>query len=387
MDIESLIQKFIKTNGGNPDDIQVFFAPGRVNLIGEHTDYNGGFVLPCSIQFGTYLAVRPTVETKLLFKSMNFPMTAEVCQKYEIKPMGNEWINYPLGVVKEFHNRKLPVPGMELLYAGDIPNGAGLSSSASIEVVTAYAINELMQLGLTNFDIVKIAQLAENEFVGMQCGIMDQFAVTMGKKDQAVFLNCDTLDYDLVPLQLDDYKIVITNTNKKRKLADSKYNERRKQCEDAVGILKKEININNLSDLDVATFNSYEHKIADPIIKKRAKHVVYENQRVIDAVKVLKIGQLEKFGKLMYESHASLKNDYEVSCDELDILVNEAKKVDGVLGSRMTGGGFGGCTVSIVHNNNINTFKHSVGDNYTSRTGITADFYVAEIEDGVKRMQ
>ncbi len=241
MDIENLIQEFIKTNGGSKEDLQVFFAPGRVNLIGEHTDYNGGYVLPCCLQFGTYLVARPIVETKLKFKSMNFPMMAEVCQKQEIKPMGNEWVNYPLGVVKEFHNRSLPVPGMELLYAGDIPNGAGLSSSASIEVVTAFAINSLMQLGLTNFNIVRISQLAENEFVGIQCGIMDQFAVTMGKKNHVVFLNCDTLDHELVPLQLGEYKIVITNTNKKRALADSKYNERRRQCEEAVQILKKQL--------------------------------------------------------------------------------------------------------------------------------------------------
>ncbi len=180
---------------------------------------------------------------------------------------------------------------------------------------------------------------------------------------------------------------VVRHTNKKRQLADSKYNERRAQCEDALGVLKKELSINNLSDLDVATFNIYQDKIVDPVNKKRAKHVVYENQRVIDAVKELKNGQLEKFGKLMYESHNSLKNDYEVSCDELDILVGEAEKVDGVLGSRMTGGGFGGCTVSIVHNDNLEAFKQSVGKNYTSRTGITADFYVAEIEDGVKRIQ
>lgn len=387
MDIKNLIREFIKTNGDTDEDIYVFFAPGRINMIGEHTDYNGGFVLPCSLQFGTYLVVRPTLETKLMFKSMNFPATAEVCQKQKINRIGSEWVNYPLGVISEFHNRSLPVPGMELLYAGDIPNGAGLSSSASIEVVTAFAINSLMQLGLTNFELVKISQLAENEFVGMQCGIMDQFAVTMGKKDHVVFLNCDTLDYELVPLKLGEYNLVITNTNKKRALADSKYNERRSQCEEAVKILQNENNISNLSKLDIATFEKYKEKITDPVVRKRAKHVIYENQRVVDAVHALKNGELKRFGKLMYESHQSLKTDYEVSCAELDVLVEEAKKVEGVLGSRMTGGGFGGCTVSIVHNSQVETFEHTVGYNYTNRTGLTADFYLAEAGDGVKKIQ
>lgn len=387
MDIKNLIREFIKTNGDTDEDIYVFFAPGRINMIGEHTDYNGGLVLPCSLQFGTYLVVRPTLETKLMFKSMNFPATAEVCQKQKINRIGSEWVNYPLGVISEFHNRSLPVPGMELLYAGDIPNGAGLSSSASIEVVTAFAINSLMQLGLTNFELVKISQLAENEFVGMQCGIMDQFAVTMGKKDHVVFLNCDTLDYELVPLKLGEYNLVITNTNKKRALADSKYNERRSQCEEAVKILQNENNISNLSKLDIATFEKYKEKITDPVVRKRAKHVIYENQRVVDAVHALKNGELKRFGKLMYESHQSLKTDYEVSCAELDVLVEEAKKVEGVLGSRMTGGGFGGCTVSIVHNSQVETFENTVGYNYTNRTGLTADFYLAEAGDGVKKIQ
>jgi galactokinase len=386
MDIKKLLEQFIEINGGTEHDIQVFFAPGRVNLIGEHTDYNGGYVLPYSLQYGTYLLVRPIKDPKVKFKSMNFPITAEVCQKREILPFGNEWINYPLGVIKEFHNRNLPVPGMQLLYAGDIPNGAGLSSSASIEVVTAYAINSLIQNKLTDFNIIQIAQRAENEFVGMQCGIMDQFAVTMGKQDHVIFLNCETLDYELVPLQLGEYKIIISNTNKKRALAGSKYNERRSQCEQAVKVLNNDIKIKTLSDLDIDSFNKHQDKIKDPVIRKRAKHVVYENQRVIDAVKTLKSGDLKKFGMLMYESHESLRYDYEVSCDELDILVEEAKKVEGVLGSRMTGGGFGGCTVSLVHDSQIETFKHIVGNNYSNQTGITPDFYIAEIGDGVKRI-
>ena len=387
MNIKSLKEQFVEINSGSEDDIQMFFAPGRVNLIGEHTDYNGGYVLPCSLQYGTYLLVRTVNDPKLKFKSVNFPITAEVCLQREILPFGNEWINYPLGVVKEFHKKNLSVPGMQLLYAGDIPNGAGLSSSASIEMVTAFAINEIISAGLNKHELIKMSQKAENEFVGMNCGIMDQFAVTMGKHDHAVFLNCETLDYELVPLHLGEYKIVISNTNKKRALAGSKYNERRSQCEQAVEILNHELKIKNLSDLDIDTFNLHQDLITDPEIRKRVKHVVNENQRVTDTVKALEKGNLYKFGSLMYESHESLRYDYEVSCEELDILVKEAKNIEGVLGSRMTGGGFGGCTVSIVPESQVETFKKNVENNYYERTGITPDFYIAEVGDGVKKIR
>ena len=387
MQIDLLKKEFDQTYGESDNDVQVFFAPGRVNLIGEHTDYNGGYVLPCSLQYGTYLLVRLLEDPMLRFRSKNFPTTARICMKYEIIPIGKTWINYPLGVIREFHKKDLVVPGMALMYAGDIPNRAGLSSSASIEVVTAFAINEIIDSGLSKLELIKMAQSAENEFVGMNCGIMDQFAVTMGKQDHAVFLNCETLDYELVPIALGDYKIIITNTNKRRELANSKYNERRSECEQALEILNPFKPVKNLSGISVEEFESLQDKIDDPILKKRARHVITENQRVVDGVEALKKGDIELFGKLMLKSHNSLKSDYEVSCSELDVLVEEAMKTEGVLGSRMTGGGFGGCTVNIVQENQIETFKHEVGKNYKIRAGLRADFYITEIGDGVKRIE
>ncbi|MBN2175566.1 MAG: galactokinase [Bacteroidales bacterium] len=384
MILETLKKEFIEKYGGDPDEIQVFFAPGRVNLIGEHTDYNNGFVLPCSLTYGTWLLARTTVEPKVRFKSMNFPKTAEICLNKEISRIGNEWINYPLGVIAEFFKNQLQVTGMELLYFGDIPNGAGLSSSASIEVVTAFAIDTFMQHGLLKLEMVKIAQKAENDFVGMKCGIMDQFAVTMGKSNHAVFLNCDNLDYELIPLVLNDYKILISNTNKRRELADSKYNERRQECRTAVENLKKHISIDHLSQLGIEKFKSLEYLIKEPVIRKRAKHVISENERVLSAVTAFKQNDLGRFGRLMVDSHNSLRDDYEVSCFELDVLVGQAMAIEGVLGSRMTGGGFGGCTVSLVHKDQIEIFKANVGIGYEKATGLKAEFYLSEPGDGVK---
>jgi len=386
MDIEILEREFEKTYGYSADDIQVYFAPGRVNLIGEHTDYNGGYVLPCSLQFGTYLLVRLLNAPMVRFKSMNFPTTAQVCVQIGVNKIGKTWINYPLGVIKEFQKKDIDVKGLALMYNGNIPNGAGLSSSASIEVVTAYAINEITGAGLNKLELIKMSQQAENKFVGMNCGIMDQFAVTMGKKGNAVFLNCDTLDYELVPLLFKDYKIVIANTNKRRELADSKYNERRSECDQALHILRSFKQLKSLGGMSVSEFESVQHELKDPVLKKRVKHVITENNRVLDGIESLKKGNIEQFGKLMVESHNSLKNDYEVSCSELDVMVEEAMKIKGVLGSRMTGGGFGGCTVSLVHNDEIETFMNEVGKNYKLKTNLEADFYVTEIGDGVKRI-
>jgi len=386
MDIDFLKREFEKTYGDSPDDIQVYFAPGRVNLIGEHTDYNGGYVLPCSLQFGTYLLVRLLNAPMVRFKSMNFPTTAQVCVQIGVNKIGKTWINYPLGVIKEFQKKDIDVKGLALMYNGNIPNGAGLSSSASIEVVTAYAINEITGAGLNKLELIKMSQQAENKFVGMNCGIMDQFAVTMGKKGNAVFLNCDTLDYELVPLLFKDYKIVIANTNKRRELADSKYNERRSECDQALHILRSFKQLKSLGGMSVSEFESVQHELKDPVLKKRVKHVITENNRVLDGIESLKKGNIEQFGKLMVESHNSLKNDYDVSCSELDVMVEEAMKIKGVLGSRMTGGGFGGCTVSLVHNDEIETFMNEVGKNYKLKTNLEADFYVTEIGDGVKRI-
>ncbi len=380
--IEDLKKQFIDLNGPSSENIQVYFAPGRVNLIGEHTDYNGGLVFPFALQYGTYLLIRKASDRLVKFNSANFLMTAQVCLKKEVKRVGDTWINYPLGVIHEFEQKDLRVGGLELMYDGDIPNEAGLSSSASIEMVTAFAINDMFGFGLEMIDLIKLSQHAENSFVGMNCGIMDQFAVGMGKKGYGVSLDCTTLNYELVPLQINDYTFVISNTNKKRGLADSKYNERRAECELAVKNISREKPISNLSKLNKEEFNKLKNLISDPVIKRRARHVVLENDRVSNAVKAFIAGDLDLLGHFMFESHKSLKDDYEVSCFELDTMVEEASRVKGVLGSRMTGAGFGGCTISIVHDSQIETFKEKVGNSYYNKTGLKADFYLAEAGDG-----
>jgi galactokinase len=385
-DIKSLTEEFINLHGGTKDDINIYFAPGRVNLIGEHTDYNGGYVFPCSLHYGTYLLVRIIYDSVIKLKSMNLPIVAELCVDKLMTPIGNTWVNYPLGVMHEFQIRKFSLPGMAMLYAGNIPNAAGLSSSASIEMVTAFALNDLGGFKFDMMDLIKLSQHAENEFVGMNCGIMDQFAVGMGKKDHAIFLNCDTLDYKLVPLVLGDYRLVITNTNKRRELAGSKYNERRMECERAVGNLNSVKPTRNLSELKLAEFNKLSGIIKNDVDRKRAGHVISENNRVLEAVESLQKKDLHKFGQLMIESHTSLKNDYEVSCFELDTLVEESLKVKGVLGSRMTGAGFGGCTVSLVHKDHTESFIKTVGEKYQKITHLEASFFIAEIGDGVRRV-
>jgi galactokinase len=384
--IQSLTEEFIRLHGGTKEDIKIYFAPGRVNLIGEHTDYNGGYVFPCSLHYGTYLLVRIIHDPVIKLKSMNLPLVAEVCPDKTITPIGNSWVNYPLGVMREFQIRKLRLPGMAMLYAGNIPNAAGLSSSASIEMVTAFAVNDLGNYNLDTLEMIKLSQHAENEFVGMNCGIMDQFAVGMGKKDHAIFLNCDTLDYQLVPLVLADYRLIITNTNKRRELAGSKYNERRMECERAVSDLSIVKPIRNLSELTLAGFNEMKDEIHNDIDRKRAGHVISENFRVLEAIETLKQNDLQRFGQLMVESHFSLKDDYEVSCFELDTLVEESLKIKGVLGSRMTGAGFGGCTVSLVHKDQTDNFIKTVGENYKIISGLDASFFIAEIGDGVRKI-
>jgi galactokinase len=388
MSNQELKEQFVKIYGSpKEDEISLFFAPGRVNLIGEHTDYNGGYVLPCSLQYGTYLLVRRISDPMVKFRSLNFPMNAQVCMKREIAKIGNTWINYPLGVFKEFVARGHKIPGLELLFAGNIPQGAGLSSSASIEMVTAFAINELLAIGLPITELINLSQHAENEFVGMKCGIMDQFAVGLGKKDHALSLNCKTLEYDLIPLVLNNHSLVITNTNKTRALTESGYNERRKECDAAVQVLNRKARITYLADLTPDDFSTLENMITDPVIKKRAKHIITENHRAKMAAEKLVKNDLDSFGKLMVESHRSLSDDYEVSCAELDTLVELSLAIAGVAGSRMTGAGFGGCTVSIVANGSLDTFRETVGKKYFEKTGLSADFYIASTEDGVKALE
>jgi galactokinase len=387
MDLKALKQSFIGTYGGSDEDIEVFFAPGRVNLIGEHTDYNNGFVMPFSIQYGTYMLARRTADSTLKFRSANFPLTAEVCLSKSISPVGKAWVNYPLGVVAEFVKKDIPVTGMEILYSGNIPNEAGLSSSASIEMVTAVAVNTINGANINPVELVKMGQNAENEFVGMKCGIMDQFAVTLGKHACAVFLDCGTLEYDLVPFELKDYRILIMNTNKKRTLADSAYNDRRSTCEQAVEQIRKRKSIDSLGDLTWDEFMEVSAILADPVVLKRARHVVSENNRVLKAREALRTGDLIGLGNLMTESHKSLRDDYEVSCRELDILVETAHKQKGVLGSRMTGAGFGGCAITLLPRDNMEQIKQEIGKTYRENTGLTADFYVAEPSEGARKLE
>lgn len=367
---------------GSGSRLELFFSPGRVNLIGEHTDYNGGYVFPCALSFGTYLLARKIDEPVIRMATTNFDFTADIPIVSNYQKIGEEWVNYPLGVINEFAQRGCSITGLELLYSGNIPNKSGLSSSASIELVTAVALNHFFNTGFSRIDLVKIGRAAENRFVGVNCGIMDQFAVGMGKKDHAIFLKCDTLDFELVPIKLDGFKLVIANTNKSRGLADSKYNERVAECQAAVKMLNAGNPISLLAEMNLADFLANEHFITDEVIKRRARHVISENDRTFEAVEVLKEGNLIRFGQLMNDSHDSLRDDYEVTGIELDTLVAESRKIPGVIGSRMTGAGFGGCTVSLVKDEAIDRMIQEVGKNYLEKTGLKAEFYVAEIGDG-----
>ncbi len=385
MKLSDLKKEFNRIYGEG--EASVFFSPGRVNLIGEHTDYNGGYVFPCALTFGTYLVIRKNNKGVVRFASLNFDFKDEIAlDKLETKVADGAWVNYPLGVMQQFSKKGVAFVGMDLMYYGDIPNGAGLSSSASIELATAVAVNDLYACKLDMMEMVKIGQRAENQFVGVNCGIMDQFAVGMGQKNHAMALKCDTLKWTAVPLELGNYKIVIANTNKRRGLADSKYNERRGECEKAVEYLNKKKPIHFLGDINLAEFEDLKSAIPDEVVLRRARHVVSENQRVIDAIPALKAGDLIKFGQLMNASHDSLRDDYEVTGVELDTLVEEARKIKGVIGSRMTGAGFGGCTVSLVDAGSVDTFIKVVGENYKARTGLTPDFYVAEVGDGAGKV-
>jgi len=389
MEINDLKKEFLSLYGGEEKHIKVYFAPGRVNLIGEHVDYNGGYVFPCALSFGTYILARKNNENVVRFATGNFEDKARIpLTDLSRRLEGNRWINYPLGVINQFAKNGYPLGfGIDIFVYGNVPNGAGLSSSASIEVATATMLNDIMGVGVDMIELVKWSQKAENEFVGVNCGIMDQFASGMGRKDHAIFLNCDTLDYELVPVRLKGVKLVIANTNKRRGLADSKYNERRAECEKAVVFISRKKKIKVLGDLSVEEFESLKDAISEENVLKRARHVVTEIKRTLDAVTALKAGNIERFGQLMNASHDSLRDDYEVTGVELDTLVEEARKIKGTLGSRMTGAGFGGCTVSLVKEDFLEEFKKKVGENYHKKTGLKADFYVAEIGDGARRIE
>ena len=388
--LENLIKDFkeiFKYNG----EVETFFSPGRVNLIGEHTDYNGGFVFPCALDFGTYAVVKKREDKIFRMYSKNFENLGIIEFNLDnlVYDKKDDWANYPKGVGKIFLDRNYKIDsGFDVLFFGNIPNGAGLSSSASIEVLTAVILKDLFKLDVDMIEMVKMCQVAENKFIGVNSGIMDQFAVGMGKKDNAILLDCNTLKYEYVPVKLKNMSIVIANTNKKRGLADSKYNVRRNSCEEAVKVLNKNgVNIKYLGELTVAEFEKVKHYITDEEQLKRATHAVTENERAKVAVEFLKKDDIAEFGKLMNKSHISLRDDYEVTGLELDSLVEAAWEEKGTVGSRMTGAGFGGCTVSIVENDYVDSFIKNVGKKYKEKTGLEASFYIANIGDGAGKVK
>lgn len=381
MTVQELKSAFESAYGKAAD--AVYFSPGRVNLIGEHTDYNGGSVFPCALSFGTYLLLAKNDKKVLNFKSLNQPELISLGFDQLTTRLEKSWANYPLGVIAQFVKRGIKITqGYDLLIWGNVPNGAGLSSSAALEVVTAFAFNDQLGTGFNRTELAQIGQKAEHEFALVNCGIMDQFASGNGAKDSAIHLNCDTLEFELVPVKLEGVKILISNTHSPHKLDSGAYNARVAQCQLAVEQLNNVISIKYLAELTEAKFKEVESAITDPVAHKRARHVVGEVQRTSDAVKALKAGDLESFGQLMNASHVSLRDDYEVTGPELDCMVEEAWKIDGVIGSRMTGGGFGGCTVSLVKDEAIDTFIKEVGAAYEAKIGIKPEFYIAEIGDG-----
>jgi galactokinase len=385
--IAKLKEEFIQLFGERNEEIRVFFAPGRVNLIGEHTDYNGGHVLPCALEIGTYALVRQTANPFIRFYSKNFPEAGIITVPYDDLSYQDQhgWANYPKGIVAAFQSFCPIETGLDILYYGTIPNGAGLSSSASIELVTAVMLKELFAQRIDMLELVKMSQKVENKYVGVNCGIMDQFAVGMGKRNHAMLLNCQTLEYRYLPVLMDDCSIVIANTNKKRGLADSAYNERRATCEAALAKLQKHLNIASLGDLTSEQLEEYKHLLS-PLEQKRARHAVTENERTIEAAAALEKGDLVRFGELMKQSHMSLRDDYEVTGVELDTLVEAAWKHEGTIGARMTGAGFGGCTVNIVKDAYIPDFIERVGKEYAEKIGYEASFYVVKIGDGAREI-
>lgn len=378
---DQLQQQFIDTYGTAAT--YSYFSPGRVNLIGEHIDYNGGLVMPCAITFGTYLLVAPNNDGKFRFKSLNFPETHEVDVQDRYTKDGTGWFNYPIGVLTYFAEHGKSLQGLDLLYYGDIPIGAGLSSSASIEIVTAFAFNKLFNAGFSKLDLVLLSKWVENSFIGLNSGIMDQFSVAFGEKDKALMLNCDTLYYQAVNSNLSDNVLAIINTNKPRKLAESKYNERVQECQAALADLKQELDIKYLCDIDTATFNKHQHLITDKTVNNRARHVIEENDRVKLAAAALSNNNLIEFGRLMYASHASLRDLYEVSGIELDTVIEFAATNPAVVGARMTGAGFGGCAIALVKADQFDNFSKGVIDFYTQRIGYVPSVYSSLISDGV----
>ena len=387
---ERVLQAF-EQQFGDTEGVRLFFAPGRVNLIGEHTDYNGGHVFPCAISLGTYAAARKRTDRVMRFFSVNFEKLGVISTSLDDLTPSKQagWTNYPKGVVWAFAQKGHPIDcGFDMVIYGDIPNGSGLSSSASLEVLTGEMLRSFfgMEDVLTNEDLAFIGQYSENEYNGMKCGIMDQFASAMGKEGNAIFLDTNSMEFEYAPLNLEGMKLMVTNTNKKHSLVDSEYNLRREQCGRALADLQKKLDVKTLGDLSIEEYEANKSLIEDEVCRRRAKHAVYENQRTIEAVAALKAGDVEYFGKLMNESHVSLRDDYETSFKEADILAEEAWKIPGVLGSRITGGGFGGCTVSIVKDEAVEEFQKKLGEVYLEKVGYPASFYTLEIGGGPKEL-
>ena len=385
MDLLELKSKFQSLYGSG--DPQVFFSPSRINIIGEHIDYNGGKVLPGAIQIGTYGVVRRRKDQRLLLSSENIDLKVEVDisdLKYE---SGHGWGNYPKGVLYFMRESGYNIGGMEVLIHGNIPNGAGLSSSASLEILIAEMANVLYNNGeIPMIELVKIGQRAENDFVGVKCGIMDQFAIGMGKSNKAILLDTNSLEYQYIDMELKDNIIIIMNTMKRRELSDSKYNERRSECEEGFNILKDYIEIENLCDLSISDFQKYKVNIIKDNIRNRVEHVVYENHRVDMASKALIEGDIDRLGSLLIESHNSLKCLYQVTGVELDKIVEAANNYKYCIGARMTGAGFGGCAIAVVKKDRVDEFIEYVGNDYKNNIGYEAEFYITGIGDGTREI-
>lgn len=384
-----MIDRFQHYFPGNNDDIRVFFAPGRVNLIGEHTDYNGGYVLPAALTMGTYMAIRFRKDGQYRLFSENFPNDPVSFSKDHLDYQREDpWGNYPKGIIRELLALGVELNGADICYSGNIPNGAGLSSSASIGMVTAFGLSRMADFELSIKQLARVSQRAENDFIGVSTGIMDQYAVGFGKENHALFLNCRTLDLEQVPLHLKDVQLVITNTNKRRGVAGSKYNERRNECERGLReIQKMNPKIQTLGELTMDEFQRLQDNIKEDIVRRRVRHIVTEDERVKAAKNLLIQGDLTSFGKLMNESHESLHEDFEVTGHELDVLFEAQRQVKGCIGTRMTGAGFGGCTVSIVRDDAVPEFKEQVKGVYEKQTGLTPSFYMCKTGDGVKELE
>lgn len=385
MELNAMINEFSSRFGKNAEHI--FFCPGRVNLIGEHIDYNGGKVMPCAISLGTCLAVSKNKDKRLRFHSLNFPETTELHLQESYSKTGKTWYNYPLGMINEILQEGNTISGLDMLFYGNLPIGAGLSSSASIEVLTGYALNQMFALKISNKDLALMGKKVENQFIGVNSGIMDQFAVVMGKKDKAILLDCDTLEYEYLPFETGEYILAIINSNKQRTLADSKYNERFAECGKVLKVLKKELDVIHLCDIDLNMFEEHRHLIDDPVLQKRALHVISENFRVGEARDALKANDLASFGKLMYASHQSLKDWYEVSGKELDTIVGFCKTYEDCIGARMTGAGFGGCAIALVKKDKFDDFSTKLVEYYKEKIGDKCDVFASDIGDGVKELK